>query len=116
MNRIELPCYPDGPGVYILSDETNSILYIGHSLNLGRRASSLSNIKTSISHIKSGFVHAHRLKGHTVYIQFIETSDYKAVEKKLISQHTPPWNIKLNTINKNKRETSLLLAASELRR
>lgn len=99
---IELPSYPDSPGVYIISDEGGGILYIGSSKQLCRRISHLTALqkdrtnKAGYSHIKAAKVRNAQKKGK-IYVRFQETSsekEAKNLEKKLLAERRGSWNEK----------------------
>ena len=95
---IPLPCYPNGPGVYILSDDLGKILYVGSSRQLCRRVSyitALARDRTNpqgYTHGKAGLVREHQNSGRTVSVTFIECPNVRVVELDLIAKHNPLWN------------------------
>jgi excinuclease UvrABC nuclease subunit len=96
----KLPLYPDLPGVYVVLDEKEQILYIGSAKQLCRRSSQLTAVLKT-AHIKGSLIREHQSNGHDVYVRFYPCINYKMLEKKLIKEHTPLWNI---THNRSKRQ------------
>jgi DNA polymerase-3 subunit epsilon len=96
-----LPKIPNAPGVYVLTDSSNRILYIGRSKQLSRRVShltALQNDKTNsagLSHIKAGCVRKHQDKHRDVFGRWEETEteeEAKSLEKKLLAENQTAWN------------------------
>jgi len=93
-----LPFYPNRKGVYVLTNSSGQVLYVGRSKQLCRRASHLTAMQRDgtnpqgLSHIIAGLVRKLQEQGQAVFIQFIETDDDHATEIKLIREYDPPLN------------------------
>lgn len=81
---------PNEPGVYIVCttnypwyEGKEHILYIGSSLNMGKRIENRRHpYRISIE----------RFNNSLVYVKFLYTSDYKNIESELISTYKPIIN------------------------
>ena len=98
--KVLLPRYPDGPGIYIITDEKDRILYVGSSKQLSRRVSHLTALqkdrtnKAGYSHIKAANVRNAQKNGK-IYVIFQETAsekEAKFLEKQLIREAKGIWN------------------------
>lgn len=101
--KMLLPQYPDCPGVYVLSDDTGKILYVGRSKQLCRRVSHLTAMqrdksnKQGRSHIKADLVRDHQRDTGPVYISFLTAkTDTKAheLEKDIRRVIKREWNVR----------------------
>jgi excinuclease UvrABC nuclease subunit len=96
--RQPLPYYPNSSGVYILSNATGGVLYVGRSIQLCRRVSHLTAMQNDntnpqgFSHIKAGIVRDHQENQGQLFVEFIECENQVEKEKELIAKHNPPWN------------------------
>ena len=98
--KIELPMYPEGPGVYMISDTKDRILCIGRSKHLCRRVSHLTAMqadksnKEGLSHIKAGLLRDAQQSGK-VFVRFHPTESEqkaKSLEKELLKSNKTDWN------------------------
>lgn len=81
---------PERPGIYIMIDLSETILYVGKSVSLKSRVNSYFNGTGSLNAAKAQMVH------QVVRIDTIETaSDIEALvlETNLIKKHRPKYNI-----------------------
>lgn len=98
--KVLLPCYPNSPGVYIITDDKYRILYVGSSKQLCRRVSHLTALQkdrtnnAGYSHIKAAKVRNAQKNGK-IYVSFQETAsekEAKSLEKQLIKEAKGIWN------------------------
>jgi excinuclease ABC subunit C len=81
--------FPETPGVYIMKDDKNRILYIGKAVNLRRRVSSY--FERSHDARISALVN----KIRNIEYRLTDTAlEALILESKLIKKHIPPFNIK----------------------
>ncbi|NLL13453.1 MAG: excinuclease ABC subunit UvrC [Fibrobacter sp.] len=88
----QLNRFPESPGVYIMKDETDKVLYIGKAINLRNR-------------VRSYFSDSHEDRAHIpVMLQKLDHIDWIAtnnetealiLEANLIRTHQPNYNVKL---------------------
>src|SRR5262245_46790903 len=86
-----LESLPDSPGVYLVYDQEDELIYVGKAKNLKRRLSQYRNTLRRKKHRRMrGIVKA----AARIEIQCTET-DFGAclTEMKLIQKHRPRWNI-----------------------
>lgn len=85
----ELEFLPDSPGVYILKDSNNKILYVGKAKSLRKRVSSYKNPKD---------IKGSALLSRIRVVDFIVTKnpdEALLLENNLIKRHKPPFNVRL---------------------
>jgi excinuclease ABC subunit C len=86
---IDYKKFPETPGVYIMKDDKNRILYIGKAVNLRRRVSSY--FERSHDARISALVN----KIRNIEYRLTDTAlEALILESKLIKKHLPPFNIK----------------------
>lgn len=82
---------PEGPGVYLMKDSDNRVLYVGKALNLKARVSQYLNLHDSRQFIP-------RMLKELVSIEFILTGSEKEallLEAQLIRKLKPHYNVRL---------------------
>jgi excinuclease ABC subunit C len=86
-----LESLPGSPGVYLVYDQQDELIYVGKAKNLKRRLSQYRNIMRQKRHRRMrGIVRA----AARIEIQCAETDfDACLTEMKLIQKHRPQWNI-----------------------
>jgi excinuclease UvrABC nuclease subunit len=98
--KFALPCYPDSPGIYVVTDSKDQLLYIGQSKQLCRRVSHLTAMqadksnKEGLSHIKAGLLRDAQQSGK-VFVRFYPTEceqQAKSLEKELLKSNQTTWN------------------------
>jgi hypothetical protein len=91
------PNVPESEGVYIVTNASGHVLYVGRSKGLRRRtAYLLGNIYDSGSgghlHPVSEPLLALQAKGETATVNYLLCSDSVKREKALKAKYDPPWN------------------------
>ncbi|MDD6534941.1 MAG: excinuclease ABC subunit UvrC [Methanosphaera sp.] len=84
---------PGKPGVYIMHDEDDEIIYVGKAKNLKKRVRSYFKDEEKLDHPKTRI-----LMKHFSYLEYILTDTEKEaliLEATLIKKHTPHYNIRL---------------------
>ena len=98
--KFALPFYPNSPGVYVVTDSKDELLYIGQSKQLCRRVSHLTAMqadksnKEGLSHIKAGLLRDKQQSGK-VFVRFHPTESEqkaKSLEKELLRSNKTAWN------------------------
>src|SRR5829696_1928731 len=86
-----LESLPGSPGVYLVYDQHDELIYVGKAINLKRRLSQYRNILRRKQHQRMrGIVQ----EGAQIRIQCAETHlDACLAETLLIQKHRPRWNI-----------------------
>jgi len=86
----ELKKLPNKPGVYIMRDDNDAIIYVGKANNLHNRVRSYFQ--------KSKDIKTQRLAGHISYFEYLVTdteNEAFVLENNLIKLHCPKYNIRL---------------------
>ncbi|MCL2398656.1 MAG: excinuclease ABC subunit UvrC [Defluviitaleaceae bacterium] len=89
----ELKKLPSKPGVYLMKDESNHVIYVGKAINLRNRVRSYFRSSTAASDPK-----VRSMVTHITHFEYIVTdNEVEAIilECNLIKQHTPKYNIRL---------------------
>lgn len=84
---------PDKPGVYIMHDKDDNIIYVGKAKNLKKRVRSYFKDEDKLNHPKTRV-----LMKHFYYLEYIITDTEKEaliLESNLIKKHRPQYNIRL---------------------
>ena len=88
----ELKKLPDKPGVYIMHDSSDEIIYVGKAVNLKNR------VRQYFQNSKSKTAKTTALVSHIAYFEYIVTdSEMEALllECNLIKEHRPKYNVML---------------------
>ena len=88
----ELKKLPDKPGVYIMHDATDEIIYVGKAVNLKNR------VRQYFQNSKNKTAKTSALVSHIAYFEYIVTdSEMEALllECNLIKEHRPKYNVML---------------------
>ena len=88
----ELSKLPNCPGVYIMHDEKDTILYVGKAINLNRRVHSYFRESTKKSPKIQKIV---SLIHHFEYIVTDSELEALVLENNLIKEHRPKYNTML---------------------
>ena len=91
------PNIPAEPGVYALVDETGIIFYIGSSKRVRQRVGHLLALQPDqnsygYTHLAAERLQSAQEQGKSFSVLVRLTPDYKELERKLISEHSPLWN------------------------
>ena len=101
----ELKKLPDKPGVYIMHDATDEIIYVGKAVNLKNR------VRQYFQNSKNKTAKTSALVSHIAYFEYIVTdSELEALvlECNLIKEHQPRYN----TMLKDDKTWSCRIAAT----
>jgi len=93
-NSFSLPRLPHSPGVYLMRDNTGAIIYIGKALDLKKRVSSYflnKQPKPGAFEAKTSALVA--TVRHVDYVPTASEREALVLERKLISQHQPVFNV-----------------------
>lgn len=88
----ELKKLPDKPGVYIMHDQSDEIIYVGKAINLKNR------VRQYFQHSKNKAPKVIAMVSHIAYFEYIVTdSEMEALllECNLIKEHRPKYNVML---------------------
>jgi excinuclease UvrABC nuclease subunit len=92
-------CYniPDAPGVYIVTDHQDDVLYIGSTNNLRRIIAYLEahvHDKSANKYLNAAADPLYRFQaeGKQAKVHYIKCEDYKEKAIKLRGKYRPPWN------------------------
>ena len=88
----ELKKLPDRPGVYIMHDQSDEIIYVGKAINLKNR------VRQYFQHSKNKAPKVIAMVSHIAYFEYIVTdSEMEALllECNLIKEHRPKYNVML---------------------
>lgn len=88
----ELKKLPDKPGVYIMHDQSDEIIYVGKAINLKNR------VRQYFQHSKNKAPKVKAMVSHIAYFEYIVTdSEMEALllECNLIKEHRPKYNVML---------------------
>ncbi|MCD8037450.1 MAG: excinuclease ABC subunit UvrC [Clostridiales bacterium] len=88
----ELKKLPDKPGVYIMHDDTDEIIYVGKAVNLKNR------VRQYFQNSKNKHPKVAAMVSHIAYFEYIVTdSEMEALllECNLIKEHRPKYNVML---------------------
>lgn len=88
----ELKKLPDKPGVYIMHDQSDEIIYVGKAINLKNR------VRQYFQHSKNKAPKVIAMVSHIAYFEYIMTdSEMEALllECNLIKEHRPKYNVML---------------------
>ena len=88
---------PEDVGVYLITDTSGTVLYVGKSNNLRRRIAYLeAHVYDSSS---GGYTHDAseplirlQAEGKDILVHYILCKDYDAREHQLKQKYNPPWN------------------------
>ncbi|MCM2324131.1 MAG: nucleotide excision repair endonuclease, partial [Oligoflexia bacterium] len=86
-----LASIPPSPGVYLVFDETDRLVYVGKAKNLRRRLSQYRNAKRRKKHLKMREIvsHAARIEHRTVPTEL----EAEVLETRLIQENRPKLNV-----------------------
>jgi len=90
LNRQFLSSVPHSPGVYLMLDESSTVLYVGKAKDLAKRLATYVNFKGS-EHNKTA-----AMLSHVVKVDFLITNTEKEaliLEASLIKRHRPKYNV-----------------------
>lgn len=93
----ELNKLPQKPGVYLMKDAGNVIIYVGKAVNLRSRVRQYFMTSTAVDRSMAGAKTAH-LVGHITEFEYIVTDtelEALILERNLIKKHSPKYNILL---------------------
>jgi excinuclease ABC subunit C len=87
----EIKNFPDVPGVYLMKDKEDQVIYVGKALSLKKRVRSyfLKNQTSFKTQIMMGYVH------HIDFIRMASEHDALISEARFIKQYKPRFNISL---------------------
>ncbi len=87
----ELKKLPDSPGVYIMYDKEDKIIYVGKSVSLKNRVRSYFNTNHKHKKVQAMVEHIHRFE----YIIVNNETESLVLEANLIKKNRPKYNINL---------------------